>query len=29
ENVKAKIYENIQISDHAIAPTLVHKVITE
>ncbi|EDH0841055.1 pyrimidine-nucleoside phosphorylase [Listeria monocytogenes] len=29
ENVKAKIYENIQIYDHAIAPTLVHKVITE
>ncbi|EHS1753021.1 pyrimidine-nucleoside phosphorylase [Listeria monocytogenes] len=29
ENVKAKFYENIQISDHAIAPTLVHKVITE
>ncbi|EHL5040487.1 pyrimidine-nucleoside phosphorylase [Listeria monocytogenes] len=29
ENVKAKIHENIQISDHAIAPTLVHKVITE
>ncbi|EMY4489876.1 pyrimidine-nucleoside phosphorylase [Listeria monocytogenes] len=29
ENVKAKIYENIQISDYAIAPTLVHKVITE
>ncbi|EHL2609845.1 pyrimidine-nucleoside phosphorylase, partial [Listeria monocytogenes] len=29
ENVKAKIYENIQISDHATAPTLVHKVITE
>lgn len=29
ENVKAKIYENIQISDHAITPTLVHKVITE
>ncbi|EAC6409632.1 pyrimidine-nucleoside phosphorylase [Listeria monocytogenes] len=29
ENVKAKIYENIQISDRATAPTLVHKVITE
>ncbi|EAE8346013.1 pyrimidine-nucleoside phosphorylase [Listeria monocytogenes] len=29
ENVKAKIYENIQISDHTTAPTLVHKVITE
>ncbi|EGC0089255.1 pyrimidine-nucleoside phosphorylase [Listeria monocytogenes] len=29
ENVKAKICENIQISDHATAPTLVHKVITE
>ncbi|MCR59582.1 pyrimidine-nucleoside phosphorylase [Listeria monocytogenes] len=29
ENVKAKIYENIQISDHATAPILVHKVITE
>ncbi|OFG97686.1 pyrimidine-nucleoside phosphorylase [Listeria monocytogenes] len=29
ESVKAKIYENIQISDHATAPTLVHKVITE
>ncbi|EAE5511602.1 TPA: pyrimidine-nucleoside phosphorylase [Listeria monocytogenes] len=29
ENVKAKIYENIQISDHATAPALVHKVITE
>ncbi|EAD5761785.1 TPA: pyrimidine-nucleoside phosphorylase [Listeria monocytogenes] len=29
ESVKAKIYENIQISDRATAPTLVHKVITE
>ncbi|MBC2297615.1 pyrimidine-nucleoside phosphorylase [Listeria welshimeri] len=29
ENVKAKIYENIQISAHATVPTLVHKVITE
>ncbi|EEP6658519.1 TPA: pyrimidine-nucleoside phosphorylase [Listeria monocytogenes] len=29
ESVKAKIYENIQISDHATAPILVHKVITE
>ncbi|MBC1546889.1 pyrimidine-nucleoside phosphorylase [Listeria sp. FSL L7-1435] len=29
ENVKAKIYENIQISDQATAPTLVHKIITE
>ncbi len=29
ENVKAKIYENIEIADHATAPTLVHKVITE
>ncbi|MBC1767885.1 pyrimidine-nucleoside phosphorylase [Listeria welshimeri] len=29
ENVKAKIYENIQISAQATAPTLVHKVITE
>lgn len=29
ENVKAKIYENIQIADQATAPTLVHKVITE
>ncbi|ECQ6576866.1 pyrimidine-nucleoside phosphorylase [Listeria monocytogenes] len=29
ENVKAKIYENIKIDDHATAPTLVHKVITE
>ncbi|EPE2032692.1 pyrimidine-nucleoside phosphorylase [Listeria monocytogenes] len=29
ENVKAKIYENIQIAGHATAPTLVHKVITE
>ncbi|ECB9713956.1 pyrimidine-nucleoside phosphorylase [Listeria monocytogenes] len=29
ESVKAKIYENIQISDYATAPTLVHKVITE
>ncbi|EIA3842964.1 pyrimidine-nucleoside phosphorylase [Listeria monocytogenes] len=29
ESVKAKIYENIQIADHATAPTLVHKVITE
>ncbi|MBC1612645.1 pyrimidine-nucleoside phosphorylase [Listeria welshimeri] len=29
ENVKAKICENIQISAHATAPTLVHKVITE
>ncbi|HAA6134882.1 TPA_asm: pyrimidine-nucleoside phosphorylase [Listeria monocytogenes] len=29
ENVKAKIYENIQITDHATAPILVHKVITE
>ncbi|EKZ4626317.1 pyrimidine-nucleoside phosphorylase [Listeria monocytogenes] len=29
ENVKAKIYENIQISNHATAPILVHKVITE
>nr|WP_221635757.1 pyrimidine-nucleoside phosphorylase [Listeria seeligeri] len=29
ENVKAKIYENIEIADHATAPTLIHKVITE
>lgn len=29
ENVKAKIYENIEISDQAVAPTLIHKVITE
>ncbi|MDT0017617.1 pyrimidine-nucleoside phosphorylase [Listeria swaminathanii] len=29
ENVKAKIYENIKISDQATAPTLVHKIITE
>ncbi|MBC2185836.1 pyrimidine-nucleoside phosphorylase [Listeria sp. FSL L7-0253] len=29
ENVKAKIYENIQIADQATAPTLVHKIITE
>ncbi|EAD0723024.1 pyrimidine-nucleoside phosphorylase [Listeria monocytogenes] len=29
ENVKAKIYENIQIAGQATAPTLVHKVITE
>ncbi|EBF5161617.1 pyrimidine-nucleoside phosphorylase [Listeria monocytogenes] len=29
ESVKAKIYENIKIDDHATAPTLVHKVITE
>nr|WP_239075167.1 pyrimidine-nucleoside phosphorylase [Listeria seeligeri] len=27
ENVKAKIYENIEIADHATAPMLVHKVI--
>ncbi|MBC2017138.1 pyrimidine-nucleoside phosphorylase [Listeria seeligeri] len=29
ENVKAKIYENIEISDQAVAPTLIHKVTTE
>ncbi|MBF2478251.1 pyrimidine-nucleoside phosphorylase [Listeria marthii] len=29
ENVKAKIYENIKISEQATAPTLVHKIITE
>ncbi len=29
ENVKAKICENIEISDQAVAPTLIHKVITE
>lgn len=29
ENVKAKIYGNIEISDQAVAPTLIHKVITE
>ncbi len=29
ENVKAKIYENIEISNQAVAPTLIHKVITE
>nr|WP_239079508.1 pyrimidine-nucleoside phosphorylase [Listeria seeligeri] len=29
ENVKAKIYENIEISDQAVVPTLIHKVITE
>ncbi|EKE9666006.1 pyrimidine-nucleoside phosphorylase [Listeria innocua] len=29
ENVKAKIYENIQIADQATAPTLIHKIITE
>ncbi|EAE1294394.1 TPA: pyrimidine-nucleoside phosphorylase [Listeria monocytogenes] len=29
ENVKEKIYENIQIAGQATAPTLVHKVITE
>ncbi len=29
EKVKAKIYENIEIADHATAPTLIHKVITE
>lgn len=29
ENVKAKIYENIKISDQATAPTLIHKIITE
>ncbi|QPJ25852.1 pyrimidine-nucleoside phosphorylase [Listeria seeligeri] len=29
ENVKAKIYENMEISDQAVAPTLIHKVITE
>ncbi|WP_270996849.1 pyrimidine-nucleoside phosphorylase [Listeria seeligeri] len=29
ENVKVKIYENIEISDQAVAPTLIHKVITE
>ncbi|EAE9054339.1 pyrimidine-nucleoside phosphorylase [Listeria cossartiae subsp. cayugensis] len=29
ENVKAKIYENIQIADQATAPKLVHKIITE
>lgn len=29
ENVKAEIYENIEIADHATAPTLIHKVITE
>ncbi|EHW9789666.1 pyrimidine-nucleoside phosphorylase [Listeria innocua] len=29
ENVKAKIYENIKIADQAIAPTLIHKIITE
>ncbi len=27
ENVKAKIYENIEIADYATAPMLVHKVI--
>ncbi|WP_271000461.1 pyrimidine-nucleoside phosphorylase [Listeria seeligeri] len=29
ENVKAKIYENIEIADQATAPMLIHKVITE
>ncbi|MCB2294473.1 pyrimidine-nucleoside phosphorylase [Clostridium algoriphilum] len=29
EDVKAKIYENISISDHAIKPILIHEVITE
>ncbi|EJQ0570423.1 pyrimidine-nucleoside phosphorylase [Listeria innocua] len=29
ENVKAKIYENIKITDQATAPTLIHKIITE
>ncbi|MBC1997933.1 pyrimidine-nucleoside phosphorylase [Listeria marthii] len=29
ENVKAKIYENIKISEQATAPKLVHKIITE
>ncbi|WBL45474.1 pyrimidine-nucleoside phosphorylase [Clostridium estertheticum] len=29
EDVKAKIYENISISDHATKPTLIHEVITK
>ena len=29
EDIKAKIYENISISDHAERPTLIHEVITE
>ena len=29
EDIKAKIYENISISDHATKPTLIHEVITE
>ncbi|MBU3175722.1 pyrimidine-nucleoside phosphorylase [Clostridium estertheticum] len=29
EDVKAKIYENISISDHAEKPTLIHEVITK
>ncbi|MFJ5673300.1 pyrimidine-nucleoside phosphorylase [Bacillus safensis] len=28
-NVMEKIYDNIRIADHADAPTLIHKVITE
>ncbi|APC40185.1 pyrimidine-nucleoside phosphorylase [Clostridium estertheticum] len=29
EDVKAKIYENISISDHATKPTLIHEIITK
>jgi pyrimidine-nucleoside phosphorylase len=29
EDVKQKIYDNIDISDHAEAPTLIHTIITE
>ncbi|MGL6145139.1 MAG: pyrimidine-nucleoside phosphorylase, partial [Macrococcoides caseolyticum] len=29
EDVMNKIYDNIEIADHAEAPVLIHKVITE
>ncbi len=29
EDVKQKIYDNVDISDHAEAPTLIHTIITE